>query len=431
MLSRLKAVEYLNEQMSSWAHIGSDTAGLFGTYQNSNARCDVYDNALLANALIMFNPKIPDSNVLKILEFFYGAYIFIRGSKANVENPPKLIAAAYTQNSNGDIDVCNDVTCSVQDVGNNALVLISLVKFCLFYPQHANKNKYVEMIEYLLTNIKSLIVNCGLTGYQGRVNPPTDERYISTEHMIDLYALAKMCQGLVRQPVSSMIRYTREFYQAMYYKEDKFAAYRIGVSVSDLDDLKQKCEMNMDSPQPVDTTTWGLLANVDYDEEKMTAAMQTVCRSFVVDDAEHPGIKFTIASDCVQMENTGSFLCSLQTYKQIFNKEFNCPAAKMMLQSILKTINSQKPIPGSYPDRCETGLGWDYRSEGHLAATVYCCLAACQDSNLNIYQMAKQNNIKDECSPSRTNGYKITTIVLAVIVVVFIGVIIYLGKRKI
>lgn len=418
MISSLKANEYLQNQLKTWPYIGSETAGLFATYVTSTARCDIYDCSLLANALLMLNPNKPDLNAVRILEFFYGAYIYIKE-----KNDPNLIliSAAFTQNENGQIDVCYDPSCQAQDLGNNALVLIAVTKFCLLFPENENTSKYKEMIEYLFKNIISLQKNCGEYGevYAGRQNP--NERYVSSEHLIDLFALAKMCKSLVNVSNDQIITNTQNFVIKMFYQNpDNFAAYRIG--------LTPNCELNTQSPQPVDTTTWNLLANVDPDKKRMEAAMRTVCEKFVI-SGQYPGIKFSIASDCAQLENTGSFLCSLAVYEQRFKERFNCPASQEMYDIIIQYINENKPIPGSFDVECPTALGWSYYPIGHLAATVYCTLGATKNPNLNIYQFSNPiEPPKDNITCPSNTGYIVSISILSLLLLIVILVFAFTRK---
>src|SRR5207245_2993031 len=108
---------------------------------------------------------------------------------------------------NNNFDLCPDVSCSNQYVGNNSLLCIAIAKFVLYYPDHGNTPDYLIMLRTLMFNMNDLEEYCGndLIGYGGRVE--MRPRYISTEHMIDLCGLCQITELLLLddEPFQSMI----------------------------------------------------------------------------------------------------------------------------------------------------------------------------------------------------------------------------------
>lgn len=373
MLTIQNALVYLENQLQTWQYIGTAEQGLYATYKSNQKRCDSYDNSLLVNALLMLQPSEPHPIILKILNFFYGSYQYILNN-----SDIQLIAAAYTVDDQNNIDICNE-DCDAQDVGNNSLILIAVAKFCHIFPNHEMTPNFLTMIEFFISKINEIKKTCpnlNIVGYARRTNKES----ISTEHMIDLYALSNICLALPLNEVTmgilqEMNENTRLFVIAMWIPNEN--RYLIGTS--------ETCDLNMSSPQPVDTITWNILANADENEERSTLALQYVCANFITVDP--PGIKFSIDATCPQYENTGSFLCSLKAYELQYNKIFTCIGIDKMFTFLLEQINTNKPIQGAYNANCETGLGWSYYTDGHLASTIYCLLAVTDDPFLNIYQL--------------------------------------------
>lgn len=367
------ALSYLLKQLETWSFIGSLQSGLYSTYKRDTAqRADIYDNSLLVNALVMLQPgSSPPVAAVMVLNFALGAVDYLR------KNPDqKLIAAAYYMNpATNQPDVCSDGgSCAVQDVGNNSVLCIAIAKFLRAFPNYEKNVAYKAMLSFLFQNMADMLQPCGnLVGYAGRIS----QRYISTEHQIDLCALCQVGAGLLDEPKrQEMLTNTRNFVTSMFYERPDFAAYRIGTTPD--------CELNLSSPQPVDTTTWNVLAGADLDQKRLAQAMNTVCRDFVVPG----GVKFTLASDCAQYENTGSFLCALTVFNSKNPSLAISPQTSReaeMYAFIESRMSQGLPIPGAWPEPCPTGLGWSYESQGHLAATVYCALASTRDAQMNIY----------------------------------------------
>lgn len=365
--------KYLEQQLQSWSRIGTPESGLFATYKSSANRCDVYDNSLLVNALTMLaDPQAePPAAAVMILNFALGAVTYLQERKRPDE---LLVAAAYMQNiERGQPDLCSDVSCGVQDVGNNSMLCIAIAKFVRRFPQFEQTPRYKDMLVYLVNNIASLFRSCpDFAGYSGRVNK--EQRYISTEHMIDVCGLCHVTEGLIEDKLrQEMLQNASRFVAHTYYEKGTDFGATTG------------CDLNKTDVQPVDTTTWNVLAGADTDQTRLRKAMETVCRAFVVTSSSAPGIKFTVNSTCAQYENTGAFLIAVM----LFNPPLVQSVTGSMYDFVDKLIRQNAAFPGGLPSPCQTGLGWAYYGDGHLAATVYCALAALRDPAANPYGLGE------------------------------------------
>lgn len=423
------AKDYLNKTVfNNWKYIGESNK-LFATYQNDNSRCDIYDNALLANVLIMLYEK-PSDHAKNILDFLTDLY----------NNDNGLIKAAFP-------DPDKEYSMSVKDVGNNSMVCISFVKFILKYSQDENVPKYKKVLRGILEKIKGMIEICpndNIIGYKGR----DDANYISTEHMIDLYALTKMIingnlfnDDRFVNDINSMNINCQKFVNKMWYtpfckKQDIYGPHIINTldekvlcdtCVKDNDSSEQiictpntnleldayatgvnidngKCAINYGSyydgnwkpsytAQPADTITWNMLAGVDDIEDRKRNSLRFITNNYIVNG----GIKFTMRSDCPQLENTGSYLCALFEYKHMFGSidfiDKEKKTIESMYDNIYNKIINNEIIYATNIGECPSGISWSYFGKekklgGHLASTMYCLLAclASKDYTFNIYK---------------------------------------------
>lgn len=426
------ALAYLSKQLQSWSSIGTQDSGLFATYRSSADRCDVYDNALVVNALVMLWPASrtdPPQQAVRILNFALGAVNYIREH----ETPElQLVAAAYRMNlQTGQPDLCSDSSCAVQDVGNNACLCIAIAKFLWRFP----RTDYLDMLKFLMKNIAALLRDCGeLRGYGGRVVP--QPRYISTEHMIDLFGLCRVSDGLFRDDAEAEARrkgmetVARNFVIQMFYTTDDVSAYRIGTT--------PECAVNVRDAQPVDTITWNVLAAADPNAARLRAGMQTVIDKFVVSAVDKStgagaGVRFTSASDCAQYENTGAYLCAMTVFNAANKPALVPPEAQQdMYKFIRMRMQQGEAIPGAWSKPCATGLGWDYYPDGHLAATVYCCLASLEDPRANIYALGfRQDEEEEEGKPCSVSTWPwiLSVCVLAFLFLLFFALFLACRRR--
>jgi len=408
MTSAQDAIEYLEYILQKWKKISNNDSVLYSTYSPNNVieRCDIYDNSLLANCLICLSDT-PHPIAVSILNFFAGTYQYF----VDNNEQKSLISAAYTSN-NGNFTTCYDFSCTVQDIGNNAMAGIALTKFCIKYPTHKNTPKYLDTLVYLVKSINELkcetkVINQyeqgkPVIGYRGRVN----NSYVSTEHMIDLYALTNMMGNLtmsttLKNMVDDMKQNSKIFVVNMY----KNSVYAIG--------CKEGCgDLNEGTAQPVDTITWNMLAGVDNNKKRKKDSLTIAASSrFSIPFSNNVigGIKFSENSNCAQYENTGAFLCALSEYKYIFNEEIKSDTSKDMIDFIQTKINKKEPFQSAYGkfnnNLCQTGLGWGYFTTPHLASTIYCLMAniAQKDPTINIYRYYGNHSGKENCAKEGEN----------------------------
>ena len=398
---------YLNEVLRTWPKLQTkENSGLYVTYpinftSSQGARVDIYDNALLANCLIMINETdVPDPRVIYILDFLCNA---ISSIKKDNKNTVKLIVAAY-----GYSDPYNSYTIadSTQDVGNNSIVGIAFAKFCLSYPNHEKTKSYNDCINYLISTFVNNM-SCDGKGIVGHYPLVSGQNYVSTEHMIDCYALAVLGEKL-HIPFSETLKNLSQNFVINAY-DDKTSRYYIGSNTNACDSLNK-------GEHPVDVNTWNMLAGVDDNKKRKFDSLKWVFDNAIVPDDSNPGIEFSaskfynyIGGDkCSQYENTGSFLCSLSQYNykfnediyskldpnnKIFDKMYNFLHNKMLVEEPIQSAYSKNK---NYKGGCDGqgccsfigGNPWQYYLVHHLGSTVYCSLALLflNNNNANIYQ---------------------------------------------
>lgn len=414
------ANSYLQEILRSWPKITTpDNSGLYVTYPTKispGARLDIYDNALLANCLIMINEtNIPDPTVIYILDFLNSA---ISSIKQKNDNNVKLIYAAYGYSNPYKP---NTIVDWVQDVGNNSIVGIAFAKFCLSYPNHEKTKSYNDCVNYLISTFVNSM-SCDNKGIVGHYPLVSGQNYVSTEHMIDCYALAVLGEKLNITIASTLKSWTQNFVQKAY--DTKTSRYYIGSGTNACDSLNT-------GEYPVDVNTWNMLSGVDDDKTRKFNSLKWVFDNAIISNDSNPGIEFSASklygykgSKCSQYENTGSFLCSLSQYNYKFKEDIY---SKLNPDNIIfdkiynflfQKIKSKEPIQAAYStsDELKTtknkgcngtgccsfigGLGgypWQYGLVDHLGSTVYCVLSLffLQNENANIYQFLP-NNIKEK-----------------------------------
>ena len=397
---------YLTQVLSKWPKLErTPTSGLYVTYTTNFEskrmdRVDVYDNTLLANCLIMINETVdPDPKVLYILNFLYEDIKLLK----DVGNKQvKLVVAAYGYSNPYEPNLIAD---STQDVGNNSIVAIAFAKFCLSYPNHEKTPLYYECVNYLISTFVNNM-SCDGKGIVGHYPLVSGQNYVSTEHMIDCYALAVLGEKLKISIASILKDWTQTFVKNAY--DEQNFRYYIGSGTNACDSLNR-------GEYPVDVNTWNMLSGVDDNKKRKFDSLKWVFDNAIVSNDNNPGIEFSASkfygytgSKCSQYENTGSFLCSLSQYNYIFNEDIwtmlnpdNTMFHKMYYFLHTK-IKSSEPIKSAYSrndkykggcdgNGCCSFIGgnpWQYYLVDHLGSTVYCSLALLflNNNNANIYQ---------------------------------------------
>ena len=392
MSGRSDILKYLETVLSQWPKNAgaTNTSYLFQTYKNKegNDRCDVYDNVMLLNAITMLSEE-PHSMAVAILSFINKSIDWISKNLGG-----GLVGAAYVAGKpDQKINLCWDLSCRFQDVGNNSLMLLAMLKFQHKFPNHPES--VFENIRLILSNIENL--ECK-NGYKGRI----DKDYVSCEHMIDLFAVCNLLQNNFadRAKGDDMKRWkyicskTSNFVKSMY--QEKSGAYLIGSKVN--------CQgLNFESPQPIDTQTWAMLAGVDDQEDRKNKSLTYAYENFIVTfqngTLSVPGVKFTIlAESCPQFENTGAYVCALAVHRAKFGQKLPPEVytnAERTVAYFAQEIKENRAFHGTKgTPNCPTGLGWSYYDSPHLVSTVYCALAAiCFKGDIcNPYQLSTESS---------------------------------------
>jgi hypothetical protein len=450
-ITKENAQTYLTNILYEWKYISKDNNKLFATYQLDDKRCDIYDNSLLANVLIMLY-DVPPTEVISILNYLVDLY-------DNDNDKETLISAAFSAGVKPNHDT--EWSRIAKDVGNNSMVCISFVRFILKYRSHKNVNTYKRVVKGILRKINSMINVCSdFTGYRGHVLGP---KYISTEHMLDLYALTNMiivgnvfphdidehfnirenCKNFVinmwyeickKEDVymghtstaeefieckkcesqSNPDEQTSEHIRCLKYRD--VGAYGTGVGIDG-----KTCTINYGGyssddgivsleSEPADCNTWNMLSGVDNNQTRKHDSLKFITDYYIVKNDGEIGIRFSERSECPQFENTGSYICALIEYRSIFGPIDSIMGDKAteiedMYSNIYKIITNGVNRTKSSKDKetgiiyatnikeCATGLGWSYFGKGkgkggHLASTMY-CLVACLAAGDSTFNIYK------------------------------------------
>jgi hypothetical protein len=465
-LTNKQIQDYLHNIIAKWPKIDTSTGnkptstptGLYVTYipldipVNLGDRVDIYDNSLLANALIIVNDtNIPDPIVIFILDFLANAIIWLQSPENKTPNSSKLIVAAYQFITPYISGLIADPT---QDVGNNSLIGIVLAKFCLTYPQHPKTSIYIKCVDYLITIFVTVMLcddpkGKGILGHFPKSLIP-NENYVSTEHMIDCYALAILGEKLNLKYATQLKTISQSFVtDPSHYDTDR---YYIGTSSG--------CTIVNKNEWPVDVNTWNMLSGVDNIQSKKFDSLKWVYDNTLVKSPDNPGIQFAASklygytgSIASQYENTGSFLCSLAQYFYTFNDDifskldttntifkliFNFLYTKIIANEIIQAaynVNDQSyksPPGGCFANQgtCSFigGNPWIYKKVFHLGATVYCSLALLNlnTKNSNIYQLTG-GPPQPQPQPPPAGGINKNTKLIIIIISSFFGLVILLG----
>ena len=438
---------YLHSIIDKWPKIDTSTgksptstpSGLYVTYIPINNpiyigdRMDIYDNSLLANSLIIVNnTNTPDPIVTYILDFLAGAITWLTGPTNPNKNVSKLIVAAYGFSAPS-YDSGN-IADQTQDVGNNSMVGIAFAKFCLTYPNHEKTKLYYNCVQYLVSTFLNNM-SCDNKGIIGHFPIASGKNYISTEHMIDCYALAILGEQLKITSSTTLKNMVQTFVKNAY---DKKSRYYIGSTTTGCDTLNI-------GEYPVDVNTWNMLSGVDDIQTNKFNSLKWVYDNTIVSDTNNPGIEFAASklyeytgSKCSQYENTGSFLCALSQYTSKFNDDIYSklnPDNKtfdLIYSFIYNKINSNTKIQAAYAVNtpaykggcngtgCCSFIGgnpWQYNQVYHLGSSIYCSLSLLYlTQNANIYQLSNSNPNPPPNPPPTSSSNKLLLIIGLIVV---------------
>ena len=385
----------LLEVVQGWPAARSGGETLYITYpeERDQDRCDVYDNALLANAFLML---AYDAKAVSRAQLSYvadGVLLRFDNAFAHLADAGRggLLEAAF---SRADPTRPTDVG---QDVGNNVMAGVSLAKAALY--NHGDVAAHVRSLRYLVRVLSSPPWSCG-DGIVRRAYEQDGAASISTEHMIDVAAWGLLAAQVLQahghddeaRAAVALSAGARRFVRDAYVVPQSL--YTIGGACWN----GTATPMQQLHDAPYDTNGWNFLAAADDDPDRKAANLRQILQSFFVDDATNPGVKFSVKADhCSQYENTGSFLCAVAEYCRRFpadaaelygNDRYSAQLLNIYEFLKPKVLQGER-IRSSYSARaCDTGLGWKYGTTSHLASTVYCYLAFANLTGCyNVYQL--------------------------------------------
>ena len=423
---------YLHSILLKWPKIDTSTSsqsptptpsGLYVTYIANRKtwigdRMDIYDNSLIANSLIIVNnTPTPDPIVTYILDFLAGAITWLKSSANTNPDSSKLIIAAYGFSSPYNPSTIADTT---QDVGNNSMVGIAFAKFCLTYPTHEKTPLYSDSANYLIsTFVNHMSCDNKGGGIVGHFPLVSTQNYVSTEHMVDCYALAVLGEQLKLSDATTLRNIAQKFVKDVVFNDPR---YYIGSSTTG-------CNILNIPEYPVDVNTWNMLSGVDDIQTRKFSSLKWVFDNAIVSDPINPGIEFAAShlynykgTKCSQYENTGAFLCALSQYVSKFNDDIyskldpNNKIFDLIYSFIYDKIKNNTMIQSAYTTNsisykggcdgtgCCSFIGtnpWQYNTVFHLGSSVYCALSLLYlKQNANIYQLTSGSSPPPDPSPS-------------------------------
>mmetsp|Transcript_97416 Transcript_97416/g.275494 ORF Transcript_97416/g.275494 Transcript_97416/m.275494 type:complete len:775 (-) Transcript_97416:83-2407(-) len=379
-----------------------------------HCRFDTYDSSLAA---IYYTKRGRLAEAQRILDGFIGLLypgkeVKFNGKKVSygaADGLPSrrwltLLAAAYTPQKAKPGDYWGGaVTDGAVDVGNNAWAAIAFAQ----YAADAGKPCYAVVAHDILAAIRKANSNCNdfLKGFTARLDP-FPKYYRSTEHNIDMYALATMLGDKDSQWRAGT------FVKMMYgYSGDRSEnnVYSTGT------DLMRLCDTGKTTNRiPVDAQTWNLLANADdVADRKRSSIAQTLKKSTDGGALEankdligngrgggkgdtYVGFRFSTRGNGAQWENSASGVMSLIHYRSKYgemiggrNVSYDIEQVGKSLRGLLQNYGSMlasalggnskawQKHPGNgarnvpYPGGSDTGFEWTYLRYPHTAATAW------------------------------------------------------------
>jgi hypothetical protein len=409
---------YLLNLLKTWPNADGK---LLTTYQEFT-RLDVYDNSLFVNALLTTDAALgrsaPDTIVISILDFLQDALInYIIPSGTEI-----LLPAAYNYNPTTGVFGISPEEGWAQDVGNNAMVAIAMAKFCLVYPNHARTPFYLAVIAYLVDKFTTTMFCSNSTGVMRRYPLDVPENTsISTEHMVDLFALSTLALQLSVAGAGQLAEVSQNYVESTFQAPINPSKFYYAIGSNSV----CSTTLNAGDGIPCDTTTWGVLSNVDRDGQRRSKAMKWIFANAYIDTA-FPGISFAVppirSNGCAQYENTGAWLAAMTQYTHDgFGDLFSTlPDDQQALIIRTYAFLSQKITGGDYVQGayeetkdnagysgCIAGsgccsfiaAGWNYSAtQRHLGSTCYSAfalLSIAETNNNNPYRLGPSRGDDD------------------------------------
>jgi len=366
-------------------------------------RFDVYDNSLAA---IYYTMRGKHDQAKMILDAFlellytnkevpgnvtYGAY-----SKLPSGRMLTLLAAAYSpiKAEPGDYGLPG-VADGAVDTGNNAWVAIAFARYAA-----ATGNQCYALAARDIMTVLSNHQTCAdpLMGFMARLKPfPNPTR--STEHNIDIWALARMLKN-------DDIRDRAQFFVSKMYGYSNNPEFQQAFATG------SGCYVHSpsDATTPVDAQTWNILADAAADENHRKNAMRWALQpsqdsGMLFVDVDRmgnthglgkgdtwTGFRFSSFGRGVQGENTAAGVMSMVHFRDLFGvtdavdvttavNAMRDDLKKMLATygSVLSSIRGGNAMShagdhnpnAEYPGGSDTGFQWKYLRYPHLASTAW------------------------------------------------------------
>eukprot|EP00931_Biecheleriopsis_adriatica_P053964 TRINITY_DN31714_c4_g2_i1.p1 TRINITY_DN31714_c4_g2~~TRINITY_DN31714_c4_g2_i1.p1 ORF type:complete len:654 (+),score=113.53 TRINITY_DN31714_c4_g2_i1:51-2012(+) len=372
--------------------------------KHGRCRFDVYDNAVAAIYFTKRGKLEEARNILKaFLRLLYpkpGQHISgpSFGPKDGLPSGRTLtpLAASYTQEqaSAGSYSGENVFDGGV-DAGNNAWVGLAFAHFA----DASGQPCFATVARDILWALARSVILCEdkLQGFMARL-PPYPGKYRSTEHNIDIFALARILSDYDTQMRATV------FVQNMYGYDQRYNhSYTMGTAGDSTCDADKR-------PAPVacDAQFWNLLADIDPQQHRKRSSLAAALipaehggmltqDSDIVGNGTSPaieleGFRFSNWGHGIQWENTASAVMAMSLYRQRYGEEGLGVNLTQKIQSIQKSVltllDTYGVVPASalggnleawfqndhtseFPGGSDTGIGWTYLRYGHVASTAW------------------------------------------------------------
>lgn len=289
------------------------------------------------------------------------------------------------------------------DAGNNAWVALAFAH----YAAATGAACYATVAHDILTALASGACGDQLGGYLGHL-APYKANYRSTEHNIDIFALAKIL-GRVEEKHNA-----HHFVHSMFgaSPEDLYnGTYATGTGA------EHPCDYSIPKGAPVaaDATFWSVLADADPNETRINEALRFALLTPGVDASGHMspaglwaedldlvwtgtgppprlnGTRFSTWGSGVQWENTAGAAMAMAHYQAVYGtgEELQIPRfLRESRDSLRRLLGMYGGVPASvrggnygawqsgerrslFPGGSDTGLGWPYLRYLSTAPTVW------------------------------------------------------------
>ncbi|CAE7500427.1 DEGP1 [Symbiodinium natans] len=390
---------------------------------SKRCRYDVYDNAVAAIYLTKRGKLVAARGILDaFLHLLYPPQEIPHLSFGERDGLPSgrwltLIGSSYTHKEvKAGSYYGKHVVDGGVDTGNNAWVALALANFAAA----SGEQCYLVAAHDILKALKrTAVCKDKLLGFMAKLRP-YPANYRSTEHNIDMYALAKVLGD------EDAANRARVFVQEMFGYNTRYPqSFAMGT------DGEVPCDVTfMKTAVPADGVFWNLLAGAEPARERKTAAVAAALQSIedeglltwdedVIGNATGSraenlrGMRFTNWGNGVQWENTAAAVMALLES----HKEFDDGLSDVdvheeigrMRQSLLTLLDTYGAVPASvlggniqawkknehhrtFPGGSDTGIGWTYYRYPHVAATAWAGL-------LLLYQFDNETQVNGNANP--------------------------------